>query len=75
MVTKSTEAQKGGSAYFGIGNDGFRKYSVSFSTGLMDNGWAITFMAVSYTHLDVYKRQVHWRKPFLRHPHPSDCYA
>ena len=33
MVTKSTEAQKGGSAYFGIGNDGFRKYSVSFSTG------------------------------------------
>ena len=44
MVTKSTEAQKGGSAYFGIGNDGFRKYSVSFSTGLMDNGWAITFM-------------------------------
>ena len=49
MVTKSTEAQKGGSAYFGIGNDGFRKYSVSFSTGLMDNGWAITFMGALNT--------------------------
>ena len=44
MVTKSTEAKKGGSAYIGLGNDGFRKYSVSVSTGLMDNGWAITFM-------------------------------
>lgn len=49
MVTKSTEAQKGGSAYFGIGNDGYRKYSVSVSTGLMDNGWAITLMGALNT--------------------------
>lgn len=49
MVTKSTEAQKGGSAYIGIGNDGFRKYSVSVSTGLMDNGWAVTLMGALNT--------------------------
>lgn len=49
MVTKSTEAKKGGSAYIGIGNDGFRKYSVTFSTGLMDNGWAMTFMGALNT--------------------------
>ena len=44
MVTKSTEAKRGGTAYMGIGNDGYRKYSVSVSTGLMDNGWAVTLM-------------------------------
>ena len=49
MVTKSTEAQRGGSAYIGIGNDGFRKYSVSVSTGLMDNGWAVTLMGALNT--------------------------
>lgn len=49
MVTKSTEAKRGGSAYAGIGNDGFRKYSVSVSTGLMDNGWAVTLMGALNT--------------------------
>lgn len=49
MVTKSTEAKRGGSAYFGIGNDGYRKYSVSLSTGLMDNGWAVTLMGALNT--------------------------
>ena len=44
MVTKSTEAKRGGTAYVGVGNDGFRKYAVSVSTGLMDNGWAVTLM-------------------------------
>lgn len=49
MVTKSTEAKRGGSAYIGIGNDGFRKYAVSVSTGLMDNGWAVTLMGALNT--------------------------
>ena len=44
MVTRSTETKRGGSAYIGVGNDGFRKYSVNVSTGLMDNGWSVTFM-------------------------------
>lgn len=42
MVTKSTDAKKGGTIYTGIGNDGFFKTSFSVSTGLMDNGWALT---------------------------------
>lgn len=42
MVTKSIDAKKGGSAYVGVGNDGYQKYAVSISTGLMDNGWAVS---------------------------------
>jgi outer membrane cobalamin receptor len=42
IVTKSTDAQKGGSLYYGIGNDGLQKLNFSVSTGLMDNGWAVT---------------------------------
>ena len=42
MVTKSTDAKKGGSIYTGVGNDGFLKTSFNVSTGLMDNGWAIS---------------------------------
>lgn len=49
MVTKNTEAKKGGSAYIGVGNDGFRKYAVSVSTGLMDNGWSVTMMGALNT--------------------------
>ena len=43
-INRSTETKRGGSAYIGVGNDGFRKYSVNVSTGLMDNGWSVTFM-------------------------------
>lgn len=42
MVTKSTDAKKGGIVYMGIGNDGFNKLSFNVSTGLLDNGWAIS---------------------------------
>ena len=44
IATKTTEAKRGGTAYMGVGNDGYRKYAVSLSTGLMDNGWSITVM-------------------------------
>lgn len=43
IITKSTDAEKGGSVYYGVGNDGYRKQNVTLSTGLIDNGWAITF--------------------------------
>lgn len=49
MVTRSTETKRGGSAYIGVGNDGFRKYSVNVSTGLMDNGWSVTLMGALNT--------------------------
>lgn len=42
MVTKGTETKQGGSAYVGIGNDGYRKYSFTVSTGMMENGWSVT---------------------------------
>lgn len=42
IITKSTEAEKGGSVYTGIGNDGYRKQTFTVSTGMMDNGWAVT---------------------------------
>ena len=44
IVTKSTEAKKGGSLYYGIGLDGYEKVGLSFSTGLLPSGWAITMM-------------------------------
>ena len=44
IATKTTDAKRGGTAYMGVGNDGYRKYAVSFSTGLMDNGWSVTVM-------------------------------
>ncbi len=43
IVTKSTDAVQGGSIYYGVGNDGLQKQQFTVSTGLMDNGWAMTF--------------------------------
>jgi len=42
IVTKSTDAKKGGTIYSGLGNDGFRKQMLTLSTGLLENGWAVT---------------------------------
>jgi len=42
IITRSTDAEKGGSVYAGIGNDGMHKYMFTASTGLLENGWAVT---------------------------------
>jgi outer membrane receptor protein involved in Fe transport len=42
IVTKSTDAEQGGSFYYGVGNDGLQKLNFSVSSGLTDNGWAFT---------------------------------
>lgn len=42
IITKSTEAEKGGSVYTGMGNDGYRKQTFTVSTGILQNGWAMT---------------------------------
>ncbi len=42
IITKSTDAKKGGSVYFAAGNDNYNKKSFTVSTGLMDNNWAVT---------------------------------
>lgn len=44
ITTRSLDAEKGGSVWYGMGNDGMNNYGVKFSTGLMDNGWAITVL-------------------------------
>lgn len=44
IVTKTTDAKKGGFIYQGLGNDGFNKTTFSYSTGLTDKGWAFSAM-------------------------------
>ncbi|WP_298284914.1 carboxypeptidase-like regulatory domain-containing protein [uncultured Lutibacter sp.] len=45
IISKSYDAEKGGSVRAGIGNDGYQKYGVTLSTGLLDNGFAATVSA------------------------------
>lgn len=40
IITKTTDATKGGSLFYGIGNDGYNKVGFSYATGLSENGWA-----------------------------------
>jgi iron complex outermembrane receptor protein len=42
ILTQTTEAKKGGNVFFAVGNDGYAKKGLTLSTGLMDNGWAIS---------------------------------
>ncbi len=44
IVTKTTDVEEGGSIYYGMGNDGYNKIAINASTGLMDNGWAVTVL-------------------------------
>ncbi|WP_199688367.1 TonB-dependent receptor [Pontibacter oryzae] len=40
IITKTTDATKGGSLFYGIGNDGYNKVGFSYATGLTEDGWA-----------------------------------
>lgn len=44
IVTKSTDATKGGSVFYGMGNDGYNKVGFNVSTGLTESGWAMTLL-------------------------------
>jgi len=44
IITKSTEAQKGGSIRFSMSDYGNHKTTLSFSTGKLNNGYAVTFL-------------------------------
>ena len=44
IVTRTTDAKKGGSVSYGIGNDGTSRTAFHVSTGLLDSGWAFTFL-------------------------------
>jgi outer membrane cobalamin receptor len=44
IITKTIDAKKGGSASYGIGNDGYNKVLFNVSSGLMGNGWALSLL-------------------------------
>ena len=45
IISKSTDARKGGNITMTTGNNGYQKYGMTLSTGLMDNGLAVTASA------------------------------
>jgi len=42
ILSKTSDVQKGGNIIASTGNDGYQKYGLTLSTGLMDNGLAAT---------------------------------
>nr|WP_321221736.1 TonB-dependent receptor [uncultured Psychroserpens sp.] len=42
IISKTTDVEEGGNFYTTLGNDGFRKFGFTYSTGLMENGLAAT---------------------------------
>ena len=44
-ITESTDSEKGGFVGFDVGNDGYTRYGAKISTGLQENGLAVTAYA------------------------------
>lgn len=42
IITNAAEMEKGGSVTATVGNDGYMKYGAVYSTGLSENGWALS---------------------------------
>ncbi|SFZ89767.1 Outer membrane receptor for Fe3+-dicitrate [Flaviramulus basaltis] len=49
IITKTTDAEQGGNIFTGIGNDGYLKYGMTYSTGLSEKGFAATVSASKIT--------------------------
>ena len=45
ILSKTTDVEAGGNVFTTIGNDGYKKFGLTYSTGLMDNGFAATVSA------------------------------
>ena len=45
ILSKTTDVEAGGNAYATLGNDGYTKIGVTYSTGLLENGLAATVSA------------------------------
>lgn len=45
IISKTTDVEQGGNVYTTLGNDGYKKFGVTYSTGLMENGFASTISA------------------------------
>lgn len=44
ITTRTIDVKKGGSLWYGMGNDGMNQIGFKLSTGLMKNGWALTVL-------------------------------
>ena len=44
ITTRTIDVEKGGSLWYGLGNDGMNQVGFKLSTGLMKNGWAFTVL-------------------------------
>lgn len=53
IITKTTDVEVGGSVYAEVGNDNYRKFGLTYSTGIMKNGLATT-ISVDKTEGDSY---------------------
>ncbi|WP_029033917.1 TonB-dependent receptor [Salinimicrobium terrae] len=49
IITKTTDAEEGGNVFMSAGNDGYKKYGFTLSTGQLDNGFAATVAASQTT--------------------------
>jgi iron complex outermembrane recepter protein len=55
IITKTTDAEKGGAYSYTMGNNGYMKHSLSLSSGKLKGGWAISFQGTrttGYTYVD-----------------------
>lgn len=44
ITTCTIDVEKGGSVWYGMGNDALNQFGVKLSTGVMKNGWAVTVL-------------------------------
>ena len=44
ITTRTTDVERGGSVWYGMGNDAMNNFGLKVSTGLMKNGWAVTLL-------------------------------
>jgi len=44
IITKTTDAKKGGSVFYNVGSDNYQKEGITLSTGLLKSNWALTMM-------------------------------
>ena len=49
VITKTTDTEAGGNVITTIANDGYEKFGITYSTGLMDSGLAVTLNAAKTT--------------------------
>ncbi len=75
ILTKTTDVHQGGSVFYSMGNNNYRKTAFTLSTGLLENGWAVTVSAshtsgdgyIMGTNFDAYSYFFNVAKKFNKH--------